>query len=173
MPSHLCGLRQQAPRVTDYGVQGDIEPAADGVVGRVLPRLQAIAVREIVRGFPVVEGLIAVLNGRKEGGDQAGSQEDVEGLDGLDGIRAAAPSTISSSAAWRGFSSYFFFFAWPAEGCSNCLSAAGVGGAMVAGCASEGASPSSLVVGAKSGPLRWAHRTPVAEALGELAVKTR
>lgn len=36
-------------------VQADVGPAADGVDGRVLPRLQAVAVREVVGGLPEVE----------------------------------------------------------------------------------------------------------------------
>jgi hypothetical protein len=42
------------------GMEGDVRPAAEGVLGRVLPRLQALAKVEEVQGLPVVEGFIAV-----------------------------------------------------------------------------------------------------------------
>lgn len=81
----LGRVRQQAAEVGADGVDGDVQPAADGIVGRVLPGLQAVAMAEVVGGLPVVEGLVAVLDGREEGGDGVGGQEDVEGRDGLDG----------------------------------------------------------------------------------------
>lgn len=43
-----------------------------------------------MRGFPVVEGLVAVLDGRKQRGDKVGAQKYVEGGDGLDRVRAVA-----------------------------------------------------------------------------------
>lgn len=81
----LGRVRQQAADVGAEGVDGNVQPAADGVVGRVLPRLQAVAMAEVVCGLPVVEGLVAVLNRGEEGGDDVGGEEDVEGRDGLDG----------------------------------------------------------------------------------------
>ncbi len=75
----LGRVRQQAAEVGADGVNGNVQPAADGIVGRVLPGLQAIAMAEVVGGLPVVERLIAVLDGREEGGDGVGGQEDVEG----------------------------------------------------------------------------------------------
>lgn len=44
-----------------------------------------------MRRLPVVECLVAVLDGRKDGSDQVGDEEDVECLDRLDGVRAGAP----------------------------------------------------------------------------------
>jgi len=40
---------------------------------------------EVVGGFPVVEGLVAVLDRGVERGDDIGAEEDVEGRYGLDG----------------------------------------------------------------------------------------
>ena len=103
-------MRQQAAEVGADGVDGDVEPAADGVVGRVLPGLQAVAMAEVVGGLPVVEGLVAVLDRGEEGGDGVGGQEDVEGRDGLDGEGVLdGPSgggkcqcgPVGDEAAWR------------------------------------------------------------------------
>lgn len=66
----------------------DIKPAADGIVGRVFPRLQAVAVRQVMRRLPVVECFVAVLDRRKGGGNQVRDEEDVKGLDGFNGICA-------------------------------------------------------------------------------------
>ena len=82
---HLGRVRKQAADVGAEGVEGHVQPAADGVVGRVLPRLQAVAMAEVVGGLPVVEGLVAVLDRGEEGGGEVGAQENVEGRDGLDG----------------------------------------------------------------------------------------
>lgn len=68
-------------------MQADVQPAADRIVGRVFPSLQAVAVGEVVCRLVVVEGLIAVLNGREEGRDDPGSEEAVESGDGLDCVR--------------------------------------------------------------------------------------
>ena len=62
-------MRQQAADVARDGVEDDVQPASDRVIGRVLPRLKAIAVGKVVRRFPVVEGLVAVLDRREGGGD--------------------------------------------------------------------------------------------------------
>lgn len=86
--SHLVGAREQPAKAADEGVKCDIEPAANGIVGRVFPRLQAVAVREVVRRLPVVERLVAVLDGRKGGGDQVGDEEDVKRLDWFNGVCA-------------------------------------------------------------------------------------
>lgn len=66
-------------------MNGNVKPATDGIVGRVLPRLQAVAMAEVVCGLPVVEGLVAVLDRGEEGGKEVGAEEDVKGRDGLDG----------------------------------------------------------------------------------------
>jgi hypothetical protein len=78
-------VRQQAAEIATDSVDGDVQPAADGIVRRVLPGLQAVAMTKVVGGLPVVEGLVAVLDGGEERGDDVGGQEDVEGRDGLDG----------------------------------------------------------------------------------------
>ncbi len=40
-----------------------IKPAPDSVVGRVFPGLEAKAMIEVVRWFPVIEDFVAILNG--------------------------------------------------------------------------------------------------------------
>lgn len=59
---HLVRVGQQPPDVGADGVDGDVQPAADGIVGRVLPRLQAVAMAQVVCWLPVVERLIAILD---------------------------------------------------------------------------------------------------------------
>jgi len=82
---HLGRMRQQTADVGAEGVDGDVQPAADGIVRGVLPGLQAVAMADIVGGLPVVEGFVTVLDGGEESGDDVGAQEDVEGRDGLNG----------------------------------------------------------------------------------------
>jgi len=65
----------------------DVQPAPDGVVGRVLPRLETVAMAEVMGGFPIVESLVTVLDRREQCGYQIGNQESVEGKDGLYGER--------------------------------------------------------------------------------------
>lgn len=63
--AYLGRLRQDTSEAGNGGMQADIQPAADGIVGRVLPGLTSVAMGEVVCGLPVVVGLVAVLNGRK------------------------------------------------------------------------------------------------------------
>ena len=67
-------------------MESNIEPASDGIVGRILPRLQAVSMAQVVCRLPVIEGLIAVLDWGEQGGNDVCSQEDVEGRDGLDSV---------------------------------------------------------------------------------------
>lgn len=48
-------------------MEANVEPAADGVVGRVLPSLAAVAMDEVMGRFPVVVGFVAVLDGGVDG----------------------------------------------------------------------------------------------------------
>ena len=59
---NLCRPRKQPADVAYYGMEADVEPAPYGVVGRVLPGLEAVAVGEVVSRLPVVECLVAVLD---------------------------------------------------------------------------------------------------------------
>lgn len=61
----------------------NVKPAANGIIWGILPGLEAIAMGEIMGWLPVVERLIAVLDGREQGRDQACSKEEVEGRNGL------------------------------------------------------------------------------------------
>jgi hypothetical protein len=59
-------------------MEDDVEPATDTEFGRVLPRLQAIAMIEIMQWFPVIEGLIAVLYWCISCSQNMGEKADVE-----------------------------------------------------------------------------------------------
>ena len=50
-------------------MQAGVGPTSDCEDGRVLPGLKAVAMVQVVGGFPVIEDLIAVLDGR-EGGSE-------------------------------------------------------------------------------------------------------
>ncbi len=45
------------------GVDENVRPASDAVLWRVFPRLETVPMGEIMQGFPVIESLVAVLNG--------------------------------------------------------------------------------------------------------------
>lgn len=79
----LGGLGKKPSNVSHDGVNGNVQPAPDGVVGRILPGLQSIAMGEVMGRFPVIEGLVAVLDGGEEGRDQVGGQENIKGRDGF------------------------------------------------------------------------------------------
>jgi len=53
--AYLAEIGNLGEETAQNGMQTDIGPAADGIDGRVLPRLQPVAMREVVRGLPVVE----------------------------------------------------------------------------------------------------------------------
>jgi hypothetical protein len=59
-------------------MQAGVSPAPDRVDGRILPRLEARAMAEVVGRLPVVEDLVAVLNGREEGCQQVWREEEQE-----------------------------------------------------------------------------------------------
>ncbi len=79
-------------------MEGHIEPAPDGEVWRVLPRLQTVAMRQIVCGFPVVEGLVTILDGREECGCEVCGEENIEGSNWPDSEgRGGSTSTMPVS----------------------------------------------------------------------------
>lgn len=65
-------------------MENDVEPASNRVVWGVLPGLEAVAMADVVCWLPVVERLVTVLNRGEEGGDEVGSEEDVECRDWFD-----------------------------------------------------------------------------------------
>lgn len=54
--------RQEAAELDDDCMDAGVCPAADCIVGGVLPSLQAISMIEIMCGLPVVEYLVAILD---------------------------------------------------------------------------------------------------------------
>ena len=93
-------MGEQSADVSHDSMKGDVKPAADGILGRVFPRLEAVAMAQIMGWFPVVEGLVTVLDGGEEGSNQVGSEKDVEGLDGFDRVgitNGSKDADISSS----------------------------------------------------------------------------
>lgn len=65
-------------------MQDNVEPASNGVFGRILPRLQTEAVTQEMRWLPVVEGLVAIENRREQSREDIGKEETVECGDGED-----------------------------------------------------------------------------------------
>lgn len=102
----LVGVREQSADVAHDSMKGDVKPASDGIVGRVFPGLEAITVAQIMGWFPVVEGLVTVLDGGEESSNQVGSEEDVEGRDGFDrvGISNGPEDTDVSCTSQRSMS---------------------------------------------------------------------
>lgn len=78
--------REEAADVARDSMERDVEPASDGIIGRVLPGLEAIAMAQIVGRLPVVEGLVTVLDRSEGSGDKVRDQEDVKGGNGFYGI---------------------------------------------------------------------------------------
>jgi len=62
----------------DNGVDAYVCPTPDGIFGGVLPRLHAIAVVQIMCGFPIVVDLITVLYRREGCTEDMRREEDVE-----------------------------------------------------------------------------------------------
>lgn len=80
----------------------NVKPAANGIIGRILPGLEAIAMGEVMGRLPVVEGLVAVLDWGKQSSNHAGSEKEIERRDGLHGICARPSVTIRTCAAHHG-----------------------------------------------------------------------
>ena len=62
-------------------------PASDCVDGGVFPGLKTVAMIEVMGRLPVVEYLVAIMDWRVEGGDEASKEDDVKGHHGLEGGR--------------------------------------------------------------------------------------
>lgn len=71
-------MGQEAPNVGTDGMDANIQPASDGIVRGVLPSLKPITMAQVMGRFPIVEGLIAVLDGRKQGGNHVCTQKHIE-----------------------------------------------------------------------------------------------
>lgn len=97
---HLVRAWQQAADIGPNSVDSNIQPATDGITGRVFPGLQAVAMAKIVCWFPVVERLVAILDRGEESGYGISSQEDVKGRDGLngEGVLDGSGNVVSCSA---------------------------------------------------------------------------
>lgn len=63
--SQLSRMWEDATDAGNNGVSGNIEPASYRISGRILPCLETVAMGQVMSGFPIVEGLIAVLDGCK------------------------------------------------------------------------------------------------------------
>lgn len=85
---NLGGLGQYPAHVAHDSVKRNVKPAANGIIGRILPGLEAIAMGEVMGRLPVVEGLVAVLDWGKQSSNHAGSEKEIERRDGLHGICA-------------------------------------------------------------------------------------
>lgn len=66
------GGEEEGERARREGVEGDVGPAADGVLGGVLPGLEAVAVGEVVGGLPEVEDCGGGVRGGETGGRGGG-----------------------------------------------------------------------------------------------------
>lgn len=64
-------------------MEGKICPTSNGILWRVLPSLQAIAMAEIVCRLPVIEGLITILYRRIDRSEYVGTEEDVKSTNWL------------------------------------------------------------------------------------------
>ena len=85
-------------------MEDNIEPTSKRKFWRVLPRLQSISTIEVMRRFPVIEDLIAVLNRSKKCCQYVGKSKNAEGGYGFDdellfGMCFGTVSAISYSAA--------------------------------------------------------------------------
>lgn len=63
---------QSASEEYDERVKSSIGPASNGVDWGVFPRLEAVAMVEVMCWLPIVEDFVAVLYGREKGGEQTG-----------------------------------------------------------------------------------------------------
>lgn len=68
-------------------MQTDVKPTPNGIVGRVFPCLETVAMAQVVRRFPVVEGLVAILDRSKQGGNQVRAEKAIEGRDRFHAVR--------------------------------------------------------------------------------------
>ena len=57
-------------------MNGDIEPTSNGILWRVFPCLKSVTMAEIVRGLPVVEYLITILNRRVKSSEDVHSSKE-------------------------------------------------------------------------------------------------
>lgn len=97
-------------------MKSNIEPTSNGIVGRIFPGLQTVAMRQVVRGFPVVEGLVTVLNGREEGSREVRCEKDIEGSDRLNHKGRGCPTSkmrqvsgLHLKPLFKQRGTYFFF----------------------------------------------------------------
>lgn len=80
---HRIRLEQTVVHERRHSVDQQVRVGAQRKLGAVLPRLQSLAVDEIVQRFPVVERFVAVSDVRPQCGANAGAQKRLEGNVGL------------------------------------------------------------------------------------------
>jgi hypothetical protein len=73
-------------------MEGEVCPTPYGILGRILPGLQTIAMLKVVCRFPVIEGLVTILYWSIKSGEGIGDKEDIESADRLNcegGLRSS------------------------------------------------------------------------------------
>lgn len=97
-------MRENSAHIANNGVECNVEPAANGIVGRVFPCLEAVVMRQVMGWFPVIERLVAILNRSEPCGNESGSEEPVEGGNRLHRV-CAWNSTAKRGTVSRALSS--------------------------------------------------------------------
>lgn len=75
-------------------MEDNVEPAPYRIVGRIFPGLQSVAMAQVVRRFPVVECLVAILYGCVKCCEDIGTEEDVESANWFDSERSRRSEAV-------------------------------------------------------------------------------
>ena len=70
-------------------MESKVRPTSNCILWGVLPSLQPISMTEIMGGFPIIEGLVAILYRRIYCSKYVGAEEDVESTNWLHGERCS------------------------------------------------------------------------------------
>lgn len=87
---------EERTQIADDCVYDDVKPAPDRVLGGILPSLQTIAMIEIMRRFPIVEHLIAILYRSIKCSKSIGKGEYIERNDRLNKGRVRGRPSIET-----------------------------------------------------------------------------